>query len=107
MRMAPPYHPVGTTCHVWHLQGDELEAQTLATLKTAPFNKLRRDSSCLLFTAHGLLPTVFWFRQLLINEVRLGCHNKIVAVQAVNLVSPPLDHQVVIIGIFYPVPLTL
>jgi hypothetical protein len=36
-----PYHPVGTTCYVWNLQGDELEEQTLATLKTAPFNKMR------------------------------------------------------------------
>lgn len=36
-----PYHPVGTTCYVWNLQGDELERQTLETLKHAPFNKLR------------------------------------------------------------------
>ena len=36
-----PYHPVGTTCYVWNLQGDELEEQTLATLRRAPFNKLR------------------------------------------------------------------
>ncbi len=36
-----PYHPVGTTCYVWNHQGDELEAQTIATLKTAPFNKMR------------------------------------------------------------------
>ena len=36
-----PYVPVGTTCYVWNLQGDELEAQTLATLDHAPFNKLR------------------------------------------------------------------
>lgn len=36
-----PYHPVGTTCYVWSLQGDELERQTLETLKLAPFNKLR------------------------------------------------------------------
>jgi hypothetical protein len=36
-----PYHPMGTTCYVWNHQGDALEAQTLATLKGAPFNKLR------------------------------------------------------------------
>jgi hypothetical protein len=36
-----PYHPVGTTCYVWNHQGDELEEKTLATLKTAPFNKMR------------------------------------------------------------------
>ena len=36
-----PYHPVGTTCYVWNHQGDELEQQTLATLRDAPFNKMR------------------------------------------------------------------
>ena len=36
-----PYHPVGTTCYVWNHQGDELEEQTLDTLKSAPFNKMR------------------------------------------------------------------
>jgi hypothetical protein len=36
-----PYIPVGTTCYVWNLQGDELEEQTLKTLEQAPFNKLR------------------------------------------------------------------
>ncbi len=36
-----PYHPVGTTCYVWNLQGDELEEQTLRTLRQAPFNKMR------------------------------------------------------------------
>ncbi len=35
------YHPVGTTCYVWNLQGDALEEQTLATLEKAPFNKMR------------------------------------------------------------------
>ena len=36
-----PYHPVGTTCYAWNHQGDELETQTIATLKDAPFNKMR------------------------------------------------------------------
>jgi hypothetical protein len=36
-----PYHPVGTTCYVWNHQGDEMEQQTLETLKHAPFNKMR------------------------------------------------------------------
>ena len=36
-----PYHPVGTTCYVWNHQDDELEEQTIATLKEAPFNKMR------------------------------------------------------------------
>ena len=36
-----PHYSVGTTCYVWNHQGDELEAQTLATLKDGPFNKMR------------------------------------------------------------------
>jgi hypothetical protein len=36
-----PYFPVGTTCYAWIHQGDRLEEQTLATLRTAPFNKIR------------------------------------------------------------------
>jgi hypothetical protein len=36
-----PYIPVGTTCYVWNLQGNELEEQTLKTLDQAPFNKMR------------------------------------------------------------------
>jgi hypothetical protein len=36
-----PCFPVGTTCYAWTHQGDRLEEQTLATLKRAPFNKLR------------------------------------------------------------------
>lgn len=36
-----PYYPVGTTCYVWNHQGDAMEEQTLLTLKTAPFNKIR------------------------------------------------------------------
>ena len=35
------YIPVGTTCYVWNLQGDELEEKTLNTLDKAPFNKMR------------------------------------------------------------------
>ena len=36
-----PYYPFGTTCYGWAHQGDALESQTLETLRTAPFNKLR------------------------------------------------------------------
>ncbi|UCG47833.1 MAG: DUF5060 domain-containing protein [Phycisphaerales bacterium] len=36
-----PYFQVGTTCYAWAHQGATLEEQTLATLKQAPFNKLR------------------------------------------------------------------
>jgi hypothetical protein len=36
-----PYFPIGTTCYAWIHLGDEIEKQTLTTLKTAPFNKVR------------------------------------------------------------------
>ena len=36
-----PYYPVGTTCYAWVHQGDELEEQTLETLRKSPFNKIR------------------------------------------------------------------
>ena len=36
-----PYFQVGTTCYVWNHQPAALQAQTLATLRQAPFNKLR------------------------------------------------------------------
>ncbi len=36
-----PYIQIGTTCYAWVHQGADLEAQTLDTLATAPFNKLR------------------------------------------------------------------
>jgi hypothetical protein len=36
-----PYKQIGTTCYAWTHQGEALEEQTLATLKSAPFNKMR------------------------------------------------------------------
>ncbi len=36
-----PYYSFGTTCYAWAHQGDALEEQTLETLKSAPFNKMR------------------------------------------------------------------
>lgn len=36
-----PYFPFGTTCYAWTHQGDALEEQTLATLRSSPFNKIR------------------------------------------------------------------
>jgi hypothetical protein len=36
-----PYFLIGTTCYAWNHQGDAVEEQTLETLRTAPFNKLR------------------------------------------------------------------
>lgn len=36
-----PYFQFGTTCYAWTHQPDALQEQTLATLRTAPFNKMR------------------------------------------------------------------
>lgn len=36
-----PFKPITTTSYGWVFQNDELEEQTLATLKESPFNKLR------------------------------------------------------------------
>jgi hypothetical protein len=36
-----PYLPFGTTCYAWTHQTDALQEQTLATLRNAPFNKMR------------------------------------------------------------------
>ena len=33
-----PYYSIGTTCYVWALQREELQEQTLATLKDSAFN---------------------------------------------------------------------
>jgi hypothetical protein len=36
-----PYRELGTTCYAWAHQPESLETETLQTLATAPFNKLR------------------------------------------------------------------
>jgi hypothetical protein len=36
-----PYVPIGTTAYAWTHQGEALELQTLQTLRSAPFNKIR------------------------------------------------------------------
>lgn len=36
-----PYKPFGTTCYVWTHQGKRLEEQTVETLASSPFNKIR------------------------------------------------------------------
>ena len=36
-----PYEELGTTCYVWDLQTEALQEETLKTLATAPFNKIR------------------------------------------------------------------
>jgi hypothetical protein len=36
-----PFFPFGTTCYAWVHQGEELQQQTLQTLRAGPFNKIR------------------------------------------------------------------
>lgn len=36
-----PYYSIGTTCYAWTHQSNELQEQTLQTLKNGPFNKIR------------------------------------------------------------------
>ena len=36
-----PHYSLGTTCYVWTLQSEELQKQTLETLKNSSFNKIR------------------------------------------------------------------
>ena len=36
-----PYEELGTTCYVWEWQPEALQEETLATLASAPFNKIR------------------------------------------------------------------
>ena len=36
-----PHFPFGTTCYAWVHQSEDLQRQTLETLRTAPFNKIR------------------------------------------------------------------
>lgn len=36
-----PFYPFGTTCYAWVHQSESLQEQTLKTLRTAPFNKIR------------------------------------------------------------------
>jgi hypothetical protein len=36
-----PFYPIGTTCYAWIHQSEEVQKQTIKTLKNAPFNKIR------------------------------------------------------------------
>ena len=36
-----PYFPFGTTCYAWVHQSEQMQEQTLKTLASAPFNKMR------------------------------------------------------------------
>ncbi|MCR4762783.1 MAG: DUF5060 domain-containing protein [Lachnospiraceae bacterium] len=40
-RDGTPYYSLGTTCYAWVHQPEELQEETLRTLRTAPFNKIR------------------------------------------------------------------
>ncbi len=54
-----PFRPVGTTCYSWTHRPAEMEEQTLKTLSSAPFNKIRM---AVLPQAHGIkyMPPTRW-----------------------------------------------
>lgn len=58
-----PYTPIGTTCYVWNLQGDELEEKTLQTLDSAPFNKMRMCVFPKRYTFNSNEPPVYPFEE--------------------------------------------
>jgi hypothetical protein len=54
---------IGTTSYAWTHQGDELEEQTLATLRTAPFNKMRMCVFPKSYTYNANEPVYYPFEQ--------------------------------------------
>jgi len=56
-----PYKPLGTTCYAWTSQSPELEEQTLRTLASAPFNKLRMCVFPKWYTWNKTEPPLFAF----------------------------------------------
>ena len=56
-----PYFPFGTTCYAWTHQPDELQEQTLTTLRTAPFNKMRMCVFPKWYTYNRAEPRLFPF----------------------------------------------
>jgi hypothetical protein len=56
-----PYTPIGTTCYAWIHQDERLQEQTLATLKTAPFNKLRMCISPKWYAYNRVEPALYPF----------------------------------------------
>jgi hypothetical protein len=56
-----PYKQLGTTCYVWTHQPEALQAQTLATLAAAPFNKLRFCIFPKRYTWNTNEPTIYPF----------------------------------------------
>lgn len=56
-----PYKQLGTTCYVWTHQSDGLQEQTLKTLATSPFNKLRFSVFPKRYTWNTNEPTMFPF----------------------------------------------
>jgi PKD repeat protein len=58
-----PYHQFGTTCYVWNHQPQELQQQTLRTLASAPFNKIRFCVFPKSYTYNQNEPELFPFRK--------------------------------------------
>jgi PKD repeat protein len=58
-----PYHQFGTTCYVWNHQPQELQEQTLQTLASSPFNKIRFCVFPKSYTYNQNEPALFPFRK--------------------------------------------
>ena len=58
-----PYHEFGTTCYAWVHQTQQLQEQTLKTLATAPFNKIRFCVFPKSYTYNKNEPDLFAFRK--------------------------------------------
>lgn len=58
-----PYHQFGTTCYAWVHQTQQLQEQTLKTLATAPFNKIRFCVFPKNYTYNKNEPALFAFRK--------------------------------------------
>ncbi|WP_019534341.1 DUF5605 domain-containing protein [Paenibacillus ginsengihumi] len=56
-----PYVPVGTTCYAWTHQSEALQRQTLDTLRSAPFNKIRMCLFPKKYSFNSVEPDLFPF----------------------------------------------
>ncbi|MDQ4100301.1 MAG: DUF5060 domain-containing protein [Chloroflexota bacterium] len=59
-----PYRPFGTTCYAWTHQPQAVQAQTLRTLSTSPFNKLRMCVFPKYYTFNTADPDLFPFERV-------------------------------------------
>ena len=66
-----PYHQFGTTCYAWVHQTRELQEQTLKTLATSPFNKIRFCVFPKSYVYNKNEPELFAFQKARRRQVRL------------------------------------